>query len=203
MIREHEIAALLETATADIDVPAAPADALARVGRRRIRRRRFAAVAGAVSAVAIVATAVPLTLAGGPPGPGTPGGCVSHVPVRTLPAWARSGFSGPRPRVSYVSSDHGRMIAILFGQPLTSPPSKDHNNKILWVARAGPGNEPPGPSDPDLRITAELGDGTAVVRTVRGGSGPSIIDLPKPGCWHLTLRWSGHTDTLDLRYAPG
>jgi hypothetical protein len=35
---------------------------------------------------------------------------------------------------------------------------------------------------------------------VRGGPGPSIVDLPSPGCWALTLRWSGHVDHLDLEY---
>lgn len=27
---------------------------------------------------------------------------------------------------------------------------------------------------------------------------PSIIDLPKPGCWHLTLDGLGWADTIDL-----
>jgi hypothetical protein len=34
-----------------------------------------------------------------------------------------------------------------------------------------------------------------------GGPGPSIVNLPSPGCWKLTLRWSGRVDTLDLEYA--
>jgi hypothetical protein len=33
-----------------------------------------------------------------------------------------------------------------------------------------------------------------------GGPGPSITDLPAPGCWTLRLSWSGHTDELKLRY---
>jgi hypothetical protein len=36
---------------------------------------------------------------------------------------------------------------------------------------------------------------------VRGGPGPSGINLPAPGCWRLALRWSGRTDELDLQYA--
>jgi hypothetical protein len=31
-------------------------------------------------------------------------------------------------------------------------------------------------------------------------TGPSIIDLPKPGCWHLTLQWGENSDTLNLVY---
>ena len=53
----------------------------------------------------------------------------------------------------------------------------------------------------DLRIRAER-DGQVVHRVVRGGPGPSGIDLPEAGCWHMTLRWSGRSDTLDLRYVP-
>ena len=40
-----------------------------------------------------------------------------------------------------------------------------------------------------------------VRRALPGGPGPSIIDLPAAGCWRLTLRWSGRSDVLDLRYA--
>jgi hypothetical protein len=43
--------------------------------------------------------------------------------------------------------------------------------------------------------------GTPVSRTVTGGPGPSIIDLPASGCWRLMLRWSGRVDSLDLDYA--
>jgi hypothetical protein len=39
--------------------------------------------------------------------------------------------------------------------------------------------------------------GTAT-RVVDGGPGPSIIDLPKPGCWHLALQWGDNSDTLNL-----
>jgi hypothetical protein len=59
------------------------------------------------------------------------------------------------------------------------------------------------------RIDPETGklrdrDGTSepVRRTVAGGPGPSIVDLPAAGCWRLALTWSGHTDTMDLVYRP-
>jgi hypothetical protein len=89
----------------------------------------------------------------------------------------------------------GDILGVLFGFPLNAPPADDHNNKILWVSRA------PLTRGDDLLITAKL-DGTTdtVDRKVLGGPGPSIVDLPKPGCWRLTLRWSGHTDTMDLAY---
>ena len=28
------------------------------------------------------------------------------------------------------------MVAVLFGNPLTAPPSSDHHNKVLWVSAA-------------------------------------------------------------------
>ena len=53
-------------------------------------------------------------------------------------------------------------------------------------------------------MTGTKRDGAPVGRAVHGGPGPSIINLPAPGCWRLTLRWSGWTDQLDLRYTrPG
>lgn len=57
----------------------------------------------------------------------------------------------------------------------------------------------------DLRISAQRMKGShrvgrPVVRVVRGGPGPSYVNLPAPGCWRLTLRWSGRSDQLDLDY---
>lgn len=118
-----------------------------------------------------------------------------------MPTWARTGFSDPQPRAPYVLGRDGDIAAILFAQPLNAPPGADHNNKILWVSRPDLGGGSAGAYSPDLRIEARLAGGTETVRrTVTGGPGPSIIDLPTAGCWHLTLQWSGHTDSLDLAY---
>ncbi len=205
MTRDDDVAALLREATEDIDVPMAPAEELARAGHRRIHRRRVLGAVAGVAAVAAIGVGTAVLVASLQParspasGPSS-GGCDARVPDAVLPTWARDGFSDPPPRIAYVRGDKGDIVAILFAQPLTSPPPKDHSNKILWVARPND----PSSGQPDLRIDARHADGSATaVRTVPGGPGPSIIDLPKPGCWHLTLRWSGHTDSLDLAYAPG
>ena len=92
----------------------------------------------------------------------------------------------------HVTGHSGRIVAILFGDPLVAPPSPDRSNKILWVSR-----DPVQPLS-DLRIRATDGART-VSRVVQGGPGPSLVDLPA-GCWHLSLRWSGRSDSLDLRY---
>jgi len=125
--------------------------------------------------------------------------CQAHVPIKVLPPWARAGFSESVPRMPFVLGMDGSIAAILWANPLQSPPPKSHNNKILWVSRAStrPGS--------DLRISAQAITrsrpvGQPVQRVVEGGPGPSIINLPHAGCYELTLRWSGHTDRLDLEY---
>jgi hypothetical protein len=131
------------------------------------------------------------------PSPAAAAGCTTAPATGPLPTWARAGFTGDGGGVPHVLGRHGDILGVLFGGRLSSPPAPDVSNKILWVSRL-----PLIPSDP-LKITATL-DGTAETadRTILGGPGPSIVDLPKPGCWHLSLAWSGHTETIDLTYQP-
>jgi hypothetical protein len=126
--------------------------------------------------------------------------CHSVVHHGVLPTWARTGFSDPRPRLPHVLGRSDEIAALVFGYPLRSPPGRDRANKVLWVSR-----RQVKPLS-DLRIHAQRMDGRhrvgrPVTRVVVGGPGPSGIDLPAPGCWRLTLRWSGRTDELDLQYA--
>jgi hypothetical protein len=128
--------------------------------------------------------------------------CRSEVRIGVLPVWARAGFSEARPRIPYELGASGRIAAIQWGT-LKSPPSDNPTNKILWVSRV---STRPGSSLRILaqRMTGTKRDGAPVRRAVPGGPGPSIINLPVPGCWRLTLRWSGWTDQLDLQYnRPG
>jgi hypothetical protein len=126
--------------------------------------------------------------------------CAAKIPVRLLPPWARAGFSDPRPHMPFVLSAKGQIGAIVWGDPLLAPPAKDRSNKILWVSHA-----PFKPGGGDLRISAQriaAGKpvGAPLARSVMGGPGPSIVDLPA-GCWHLTLSWWDQADTMDLRYS--
>jgi hypothetical protein len=177
-------------------------------GHRQSWLRPLAALAPVAVALAIAAAAVTLlghNRASSPRPAGHPAAairpCRSGLQVGVLPIWARAGFSDPRPRTENVVGRQDRIAAILFGRRsyLDSPPAADHNNKILWVSRVRtrPGER--------LSIGAQLMRGTRRVgvpvnRTVLGGPGPSIINLPAPGCWRLTLRWSGWTDQIDLSY---
>ncbi|MET7708632.1 hypothetical protein [Micromonospora sp. NPDC005413] len=128
-------------------------------------------------------------------------GCGTRVETGSLPDWADAGFSGDA-RAPHVFGAKGDIVAVLFAHPLRLHRKDGSNNKILWVARAA--TTSPDPTSPaTLVITATLdGTDTRVTREVAGGPGPSIIDMPQDGCWHLDLRWSGHTDTMDLVYAP-
>jgi hypothetical protein len=122
--------------------------------------------------------------------------CGETILTDALPEWARTGFSGDGSGNPHVFGKSGDILAVIFGAPLKAPPATDHNNKILWVSR------PPATEAGDLKISAKLdGTGETAERTVTGGPGPSIVDLPKAGCWRLTLQWWGHTDTMDLTYS--
>jgi len=125
--------------------------------------------------------------------------CAPHVVGGVLPSWARAGFTEPNPRMNYELGRDRDIAAILWKNPLLAPPSATARNKILWVSRVSVSGAP-------LLIDAQrmVGSrlvGAAVRRRVDGGPGPSYIDLPA-GCWRLTLRWSGHSDSLDVRYVP-
>ena len=122
-------------------------------------------------------------------------GCGDSVQRAPLPTWARDGFSPPDQISVYVQGAGGDIVGVLFGWPLTAPPARDHQNKILWVARTSEGGDP-------LRIEARLaGSDDVVRRQVEGGSGPSIIDMPAAGCWRFDLGWSGHHDQVSVPYA--
>ena len=119
--------------------------------------------------------------------------CASPIDTGPLPEWARAGFSGDS-SMPHTMGERGEIVAALFGHPLAASRSDGVSNKILWVSKVA---HPPG----DLVIEAKL-DGTSVTETrrVTGGPGPSIIDLPRSGCWRLTLTWPEHTDTMGLVY---
>ena len=74
-----------------------------------------------------------------------------------------------------------------------APPARDHANKILWVAK----NSAAG----DMVISASLnGQDLRVQRRVEGGPGPSIINVPKAGCWTFSLTWPDNQDVVAVRY---
>ncbi|MFF7246266.1 hypothetical protein ACFZBU_20415 [Embleya sp. NPDC008237] len=129
------------------------------------------------------------------------GACASAVARGELPEWARAGLA-PGASAPHVFGARGEIVAILLGYPYSAPARPGRPSRILWAARPGPADgDRPGRA---LRIEATLvGRGDVVTREVADGPGPSNIDLPAPGCWHLDLSWSGRTDAVDIPYEAG
>jgi hypothetical protein len=191
---------------------AGEAEALIKEARRRRRRRWIRGTATAALATAGVTSWLLLKPSAGAhraasitaSQPATAGACASAVVYRSLPAWARSGFTPPSIAMPHVLGARGDIVAVLWARhdPLVTPTATGRANKILWVSKL------PASGGSSLEITAQrlvggLPVGPVQRRAVAGGPGPSTIDMPAAGCWQFTLRWSGHTDTLDLPYAAG
>lgn len=153
------------------------------------RLRTGLAVAASVIAVAGGAAALTLARGRGHSAAGDSSACSGNVTTAALPTWAREGFSSAGLHTPHVLGAQGELVGVLFG-PLRAHQPKGTNNKVLWVAKDGFGS---------LHITARLeGSDAQAARTV--ALGPSIVDLPIAGCWQLTLRWAGHSDTVALEY---
>lgn len=133
----------------------------------------------------------------------TTGACSSPVTDGPLPTWARNGFHPPTLAMPHVLGARGEIVAVLWARsrPLLAPPAGDRANKILWVSKA-PLAPPSNLAIAARRVQGGRAVGATQHRTVEGGPGPSIIDMPSAGCWRFTLRWSGHTDSVDLAYSP-
>jgi hypothetical protein len=171
--------------------------------RRRARRRGTATAAGAAVAGVLLVGGTVIVEHGrdrstSPAVTATPAPACDGTPTsQVLPEWARTGFTDPEPVVPFVRSRSGNVVAILFGGRLWSPPRKDVSNKVLWVWR-----EMPGGATGDVTMTAQLvGTRTVVTMGLPRPEGPSTVDLPLAGCWRITLRSPGGTDTIDLDYA--
>ncbi len=135
--------------------------------------------------------------ASGLPGNGT--GC-GDTPISPgqLPGWTAD--AGLPPDLPYAVSREANVVAVLFGYPLRAGHREDgRSNKILWDMRD------PRDGQPLLLTARPLAGGSAVNLTFPAGASPgeiypSSVDVPTPGCWHMTLQWNGHTATIDLPY---
>ena len=195
---------LLTEAMDDLGAGTPHQSGLADLIRRKSRWRRVVTVAPIAAALAVIALVGTILLnrpGGSAPSAAsmspTPASACSPLTAKVLPTWARTGFTDPEPSMPYATSRDGKLIAIVFAQPLVSPALPDRSNKILWAA--SPKSTGSGP----LTVTGTLEGGTATTTvTVEGGPGPSIIDVPVAGCWHFDLTWGGDHDSIDLLYAP-
>ena len=168
------------------------------IGRgRRIRLRRRLTAGGAAVVLALGGGVVAVDGLGADPAPDeatTTPACTSSVQRGVLPTWARSGFSDAEPEMPHVLGERGEIVAIVWSDPLRVPRDAQPANKINWVPRADEG------AGERLTIRATQPGREPVVKRLPAGPGPSIVDLPHPGCWRLELTWGARTDTLNLTY---
>jgi hypothetical protein len=200
----NDVRGLLRDAATVPSTEADVAGAWRRGRRMRVQRRAVSGLA-IVAVVALGSVAVANVVPGGrgasPVAPGTAAPrCDAPSTASDIPAWAASA-NAPRSIPHLVSPD-GNVVAVLFGYPLREGVPTDRQNKILWIVRQPRQGQP-------LVITATLPgtDAAAVHESLSANSSPgeiypSIVDVPKPGCWHFTLAWNGHHSAIDLSYVP-
>jgi hypothetical protein len=132
------------------------------------------------------------------------GGCGATQFLRGgLPTWTAPAFSdstpGPTPWPAAIS-ERGTVAAVVFGYPLRAGNPTGRMNKVLWIMKLPRQGSP-------LRIEARPVDAAKpLIRSTfpadssPGEIYPSYVNVPKAGCWRLTLRWAGHEDSIDLHY---
>ncbi len=89
---------------------------------------------------------------------------------------------------------------VVFVPPLRAGDSPQIRNKILWVVSTPRGGEP-------LTITAQRADAVVqVLQPADSGPGdiyPTMVNVPVPGCWTLTLSWNGYADSVEMPFSAG
>ncbi len=129
------------------------------------------------------------------------GGCGGTDLVEgALPGWAAD--AGAPAGIPHAVSDHADAVGVLFGYPLRPGHPNGRSNKILWIVRLPRDGSP-------LVVRGTLAGGASTVtHSFEADSGPgeiypSIVDVPRAGCWHFTLTWASHIDAIDLLYRSG
>jgi hypothetical protein len=120
------------------------------------------------------------------------------------PAWTAAAWSDSSPgfRAPYALASADSAAAFLFTNPLRAGHPTNPRNKILWVVHSPRQGKP-------LIIAARWGADPSVRVRFRqpansspGEIYPSRIDLPRAGCWTLTLAWGAYRTTIDLQVQP-
>jgi hypothetical protein len=137
--------------------------------------------------------------ASAPPVRSLAGGCSGTV-LRDSepPAWAQGGFThtkGTPWPVPWALGTPGDAVAHVFAAQLVAGGRRPNgtSNKVLWVVR----------DNPSFVVEGRPLGQTQPVVTVPGG--PSIVDVPAPGCWTFQLSWGSHPrhlSTIDLEVLP-
>lgn len=131
-------------------------------------------------------------------------GCgTTRVAQGPVPAWTAPAFSDSSSRTPpwpHAVSARGNVVAILFGYPLRAGHPTNPANKILWITRLPRRGSPLTIKARPLRSAAPVVSLSAPADSSPGEIYPSYVNVPSAGCWQLSLRWAGHTDSIDLRY---
>lgn len=131
------------------------------------------------------------------------GGCAGTVLTDAVPpVWAQGGWSvakGAAWPAPWAFGTHDDTVAYLFATQMlagVSPRVDGSQNKVLWEARDSP-------SGGNVLVEGRpLGKSEPLV-TIAGG--PSITDVPLPGCWTFRLSWGangGQSSTINLEVLP-
>ena len=129
-------------------------------------------------------------------------GCGSTaIETGPIPKWIDDAGAHNNPSfLPYVIASPAKAAGFLFAFPLRAGHPTDPANKILWVVgkpRNGFALEvsahPLGAANPtiDQYFPANSGPGEIY---------PSIVDVPRAGCWHIDLKWNANEAAVDLGY---
>lgn len=131
-----------------------------------------------------------------------PGGCGS-TPLHQggVPTWLDDAGGHNNPvGVPYVLAMPAHAGGFVFGYPLRAGHPQNPNNKILWVVGAPRNGSSLEITGHPLNAATPSVDVTQPANSSPGEIYPSIVDVPKPGCWHFDLAWSGNKTSADLMY---
>ena len=135
------------------------------------------------------------------------GGCAGTALYRgAVPAWTAPAMQGGGGRLStplpHALSRRRNVTALVFGYPLRAGnPGSGRQNKILWIMRLPRRHTPLYLSARPLHANHPVVRQTWPADSSPGQIYPSIVDVPRAGCWRITLHWAGHTDAIALRYS--
>ncbi|HEX6350370.1 MAG TPA: hypothetical protein VF160_13390 [Candidatus Dormibacteraeota bacterium] len=136
-----------------------------------------------------------------------PGGCGgTRVLIHAAPPqWARTGFSPGAGdwTLPWALSDSGHVVAHLFARQLVAGGDRPDrsSNKVLWAVHDLAASlqvvaHPDASPKPRITVSGQMTNGNQL---------PSIVDLPRPGCWAFAISWgAGPTmhDSLSLQVLP-
>lgn len=155
--------------------------------------------------VLLGALAALLAAAASAAGGATAASCVANaIHHGRPPAWAAPAFvpstGGYVP--PFALSGNAAAAAFFFAPTLRAGAPTNPTNKVLWVMRYPRGNQPLtifGRYGSDHKLTARS---SWAADASPGEIYPSYVNLPRAGCWELTLSWNSHRAQIDVEVHP-